>query len=269
MARLWSFLAKVSAIFSAATFLKAEIKGLDISLISENSSISAGKPFTVGLHLQHHPGYHTYWINPGIVGIPTSIKWKLPEGFTASPIQWPFPERSSMAGHPCYGYERNVVLMATITPLEEISAQTLTFSASAQWMCCAQNCHPGFQDFNLSLPVTGKAKLDSNTVDLFKKARAELPQQPPVDLNVRLLSKVDAAQIELVIKTPIVKQAYFFSEDGQTSSDQIQKTKTQKNGHLELTLLRSEFSPKGATMLPGILRLDSSFYKLNLKYPEK
>ena len=74
-----------------------ETKGLEIALISEVKSIKAGESFTVGLHLKHHKGFHSYWKNPGVVGLPTSIKWDLPKGFTAGEIQWPYPELTMMA----------------------------------------------------------------------------------------------------------------------------------------------------------------------------
>lgn len=268
MAKLWSFLAKISAILSATTLLKAEVKGLDISLISENSAISAGVPFTVGLHLKHNPGYHTYWENPGIVGMATSLKWKLPEGFTAAEIQWPFPERSDMAGHPCHGYERDVTLMVTITPPQKIRPQPVTLSASAQWMCCAKNCHPGFQDFILTLPVADQAQLNPKTNPLFIKARSELPLHAK-DFPVTLLSKANAAKIELITPSTKAKKIYFFSEDGQVSSDQLQKITAYKEGKRKLTLTRSEFSPEDQPALPGVLQLGSKFYRISPKYLEK
>ena len=90
--------------------------GLSIGLISENSSIAAGEPFVVGIDIKHFPGFHTYWKNPGMVGVGTSIEWTLPNGFTASEISWPYPEKSFMAQYPCHGYERDVTLLVTITP---------------------------------------------------------------------------------------------------------------------------------------------------------
>ena len=54
--------------------------GLDIGLIAETASITPGRPVTLGVHIEHFPGFHTYWQNPGMVGMETSLDWKLPEG---------------------------------------------------------------------------------------------------------------------------------------------------------------------------------------------
>src|SRR5262245_53837871 len=79
--------------FALCGFLPGADNPLKIELVSEVTSIVPGKPFYVGLHLQHQPGDHTYWRFPGIVGVPTGIKWELPEGFKAGPIEWPEPQR--------------------------------------------------------------------------------------------------------------------------------------------------------------------------------
>ena len=94
--------------------------GLEIGLISESTGVTPGRPLTLGLHIHHLPGFHTYWKSPGIVGMATSIEWSLPEGFTASKIRWPYPQNTFMSKYPCHGYERDVTLIVDITPPEQI-----------------------------------------------------------------------------------------------------------------------------------------------------
>ena len=33
--------------------------------------VQAGQPFWLGLQIQHQPGWHTYWLNPGDSGLAT------------------------------------------------------------------------------------------------------------------------------------------------------------------------------------------------------
>src|SRR5277367_1002441 len=80
-------------------------------LIPEMTTVEAGKPFGMILHLKMDPDWHTYWINPGDAGIPTTIKWTLPAGFTAGPIQWPTPEQHNMGPLVTYGYDGDVYLL--------------------------------------------------------------------------------------------------------------------------------------------------------------
>ena len=103
--------------------------GARLQLISENSVIRAGEPFKVGVRIHHRDGFHSYWKNPGVVGFATKVDWKLPDGFRAGPITWPVPELVDMAGNTTHGYERDVLLTATITPPEELAEKEVTLKA--------------------------------------------------------------------------------------------------------------------------------------------
>jgi len=231
--------------------------GLAIDLISESRSVTPGQPLTLGLHIHHFPGFHTYWKNPGMVGVGTSIEWTLPEGFAVSEIAWPFPENTFMSEYPCHGYERDVTLLVTLTPPKKISDKTVTLKAKTIWMCCAKGCFPGFQTFTMTLPVTDKPVPDATALAHIEQARRELPEEKH-DLKATLLSKTDASKIKIHFKGKgklPAKEAYFFSSDGQISSDQKQTFVRLDDGSLLLTIARSEFSPEGKTELRGVLRL--------------
>jgi len=110
----------------------------------------------VGLALHHGQGYHTYWKHPGTaLGVPTGITWKdLPAGFKAEPIDWPEPEPVLMFQIKAQGYERDVVLPIRITPPADLKDGSMVkLSGKALWMCCNQECNPGFQDLVIELPV--------------------------------------------------------------------------------------------------------------------
>ncbi|MEJ6569890.1 MAG: protein-disulfide reductase DsbD family protein [Akkermansiaceae bacterium] len=224
--------------------------GLELKLVSDVDTISPGKSFTVGLNLRHKEGFHTYWKNPGIVGIPTALNWNLPDGFSAGDIQWPHPEKTFMSGHPCHGYERDITLLITITPPEILPEEKIILRASAQWMACAAQCFPGFGDFQISFPR-------ESTTDriLIEKAQSEIPKKDP-QLKVSLKSQKDAPIIELLIKgNHSEKNLYFFSEDGQISSDQLQNITRLDEKTLVLKVKRSDFSPQNVPGLPGVLHL--------------
>ena len=60
-------------------------------LLADVAAVKPGEPFWVGLRQTIRPKWHTYWKNPGESGLPTEIKWTLPEGVKADPIVWPAP----------------------------------------------------------------------------------------------------------------------------------------------------------------------------------
>lgn len=245
-------------------------QGLDIALVADSSSIAPGSTFTVGLHIQHHKGFHTYWKNPGIVGMATAMEWQLPPGFKASKILWPYPELTRMAGHPCHGYERDVTLCVQITAPETISSNMVTLTAKTRWMSCAKDCFPGFKDFTITLPVTAKQSPNKITSPLFQQAQDEMPQRPAPWL-AKLVSEADQATVKLEL-TPKQEDTpspeYLFSEDGQISSDQQQKFIRQPNGSFLLTVARSEFSPEGQPKLPAVIKVGKSHYFISPSYPK-
>src|SRR5882672_7983548 len=95
---------------------------VEAKLLADTATVAPGQPFTAGLLLKMAPGWHTYWQFPGDAGIPTEIKWNLPPGWKAGPIQWPIPLKlSEPGGIQIYGYHDEVLLMVALTPPAKIA----------------------------------------------------------------------------------------------------------------------------------------------------
>ena len=236
--------------------------GLTLTLISENQAIVPGNPFTVGIHIQHEPEYHTYWKSPGIVGMATQLEWHLPDGWTASPTHWPYPQLCDMAGHPCHGYKRDVTLLTTLTPPAEIADADKTLKVSAAWMCCAKGCYPGRKDLSLTLPVAATSESDPTASALIEKAKKEIPQASE-NWTVQFRTESDDSRLILTFKGPSEEEPqYFFSSDNQISSNQKQTFRETAPGTWELSIARAEFSPTDQTTVPGILKTSLDYYQV-------
>src|SRR5271169_3316893 len=77
-------------------------------LIAEAGEVAPGGALTVALEEVIRPGWHTYWVNPGEAGLPTTIDWSLPAGWKAGAIEWPYPKRLPVPPLMNYGYEGKV-----------------------------------------------------------------------------------------------------------------------------------------------------------------
>ena len=262
--KISSFLSLFFLSFSFLLSAEEKESGLSIELLSENKVIAVGEPFTVGLRIQHEPEFHTYWRNPGIVGIPTSLEWELPPGYTASDISWPYPEQCTMAGHPCHGFERDVLLLITITPpLSPTPTEALTLKVSATWMCCAQTCHPGSKELSLNIPIASTSHKNSSLALLFQKARQELPKESEA-WQLTSSARTVEGQITLKFKGPSKeKPLYFFSSDGLLSSNQSQSFVADKEGGWALSLQQSELAPAEMETMAGVLHSSSGYYALS------
>ena len=242
-----------------------ETKGLSLEFISEVTSITPDKPFYVGLKIKHAPGFHTYWKNPGVVGIPTKMRWSLPTGFKASEIQWPYPQTSKMAHYPCFGYKRDVLLIVKITPPSELSVNQVTLTTDTNWMCCSSTCYPGFKKLSLTLPINQKDKkqhLDPHLTKAFQEAKASVPTQTN-KIQAKLLSPNNSPDIEVQITTlGDVIPLYVFNSDGQTTPDLPFSLNKKDNHTWTFRAKRSEFSSKTATTFPFILKTSTGHYEI-------
>ena len=147
-------------------------------LLADTSAIVPGKAFTVGLLLRMAPGWHTYWKFSGDAGLPTELKWKLPQGWKIDEIQWSIPLKTIDPGDiETYGYENEVLLMQDITPPPKIDESSVKLSAEANWLVCEKICIPGGQTLQLELPISTTSQ-PANT-ELFARYRRLLPQNWP------------------------------------------------------------------------------------------
>ncbi len=160
-------------------------------LITDVNSIQPGQPFHLGFLFDMDPGWHIYWANSGDAGLPTSIAWELPEGFSAGPIQWPVPERIEAGGLITYGYHGKVLLFATITPPGEgsVASGPLGFSARSDWLVCEEICVPGDAAGNLRLAFGDGAP--SVEAPIFQKFAGRLPQRTLFDSGKVDLEEAD------------------------------------------------------------------------------
>jgi thiol:disulfide interchange protein DsbD len=145
-----------------------------------------GKPFTATVVLDLQSGFHTYWQYPGDSGLPPKVTWNLPEGWTASPIEFAIPHQFSEPGDMIvYGYEKQQLLRATITPPKDLPKDKIfKLKASLSWLACKELCVPGSADVVLQVPgPTWATDLDWASASV-PKGDWPLPGKPPFPVSV-------------------------------------------------------------------------------------
>ncbi len=147
-------------------------------MTAEVKSIAPGSTFTLALKLAHPDEWHSYYQNSGGVELPPSIKWTLPEGFTAGQIQWPAPQVKDGFFGKSFVYPGSPVFLSDITaPASLAVGQTVTLTADATWQICKESCLNEKKSFMLKLPVTAAPEKDTAAAGLFLEARATQPQK--------------------------------------------------------------------------------------------
>jgi thiol:disulfide interchange protein DsbD len=154
---------------------------LQVELVSEHAALVPGASMQLALRLRHDPHWHSYWINPGDSGLPTTLAWTLPQGFSAGDIDWPVPQRFKVGGLYNFGYDGELLLPMTLeVPADAKPGSTVHLAALAKWLVCREECIPGKADIALDLPVSAAAgRSDPRWVDGFADARRMRAQPTP------------------------------------------------------------------------------------------
>ena len=150
-------------------------------LLLAAESAKPGETVWAGVELKMAPGWHTYWRYGGDagIGIPTTITWTLPPGFSAGEIHWPIPEKTvTPAGDTplyTYGYEGTVVLLVPIKLAANLPPGPARLSAEAGWMECKDTCNRYTAELSAGLTV-GDADKPSANAALLESWHARLPE---------------------------------------------------------------------------------------------
>lgn len=130
------------------------------TIVADTTAVVPGKPFSVGVLLKMIPHWHTYYKESGEAGMPTTITWELPKGFTASELRWQKPYKFTDSGITTYGYQDNTLLGATITPPADLKpGSEVKLAAHVKWLACNDVCIPGKQDVSIALKSETTATL--------------------------------------------------------------------------------------------------------------
>ena len=251
------------ALLALAPCLSAQT-GLKLALVPESRAIVPGATFRVGLLLQPEPGWHTYWKQPGIVGVPTQIDWQLPPGFTAGELEYPGPEPVLMFHIKAQGYRREVLLQTQITAPADLKPGTeIALRGRATWMCCGNTCHPGSKELELKLPVAATAAPDPQWAPVFERERqaysreSEAWQAQAEETGVQVtLTLRPAGAAARALTADELAGLRFYTEDGWINSDEDQRLELAPDGVLRIHLTRAEvFLGQGTPgRLLGVLR---------------
>jgi thiol:disulfide interchange protein len=225
---------------------------VSVTLVAETRGIVPGHSFRLALRQQIETGWHTYWINPGDAGLPTTINWNLPRGLKAGPIQWPQPERIVYDSVVDYGYENEVLLPVDIEVPSTLALGTnVGIAADVSWLVCSDTCIPEDAHLSISVPVAASAEPDPDWTERLASARARLPLPNPFPTTISM----NAESITLHVATGDAKNLHdvtFFPVDSNVIDNDAPQTPASGPDGLTLTLRRDVAKSSPAT-LNGLL----------------
>lgn len=143
------------------------------SLIAEQDTFEPGQTVWIGARFEMNPGWHIYWEVPGDSGMPTELRWTVPDGVSVGEIHWPAPipfvEAEILVS---FGYKNEVVLLIPVsTPTDLTPGDPITLMVEADWLECLDICVPGSGRAAITLTAGTPGESDP----LFDEIRRTIP----------------------------------------------------------------------------------------------
>ena len=176
-------------------------------LVLESRAVPGGEA-ELAILMHTKPGWHGYWLNPGDAGLPMSVEWDLPPGWSVGELRYPVPDRLLVAGIVNYVYEKDY---AVLTRLKVPAGQTgsLPIRAKMRWLACTDKvCVPEQGEVSLSVSTGGMATGDNR----FNEWRRALPR--PLAAAAHFEIKGDKIEIGVPLPQSVtIGDPYFFPAD--------------------------------------------------------
>jgi thiol:disulfide interchange protein/DsbC/DsbD-like thiol-disulfide interchange protein len=193
----------------------AKAQHLTAELVTLAPRIAAGGQLQIGLSLTLEEHWHVYWVNPGDPGEAPSIKWTLPAGITAAPIQYPIPSRIPLGPLMNYGYENQVTFPVTLSAAAGTKPGKVHLDAHITWLVCASQCFPGKAHLGMDLDVvSGPLAAPPLVGALGSTLTTMMPKPLPAGMSATAIG--DAKQILYTLTTgkkELHAQFYPFDQD--------------------------------------------------------
>jgi thiol:disulfide interchange protein DsbD len=247
-----------------------------VDLLIADTQYQAGKPIRAAVRMIYDPGYHGYWINPGEGGMKTEVKWKLPEGWTASELSFPAPQREVTGNLASYAYHGEVVLPFEFTPPANAAGE-VKIEGELSWLACNdKGCVPGDAVVSATLQAgeaTPNDRLTQNA-KIIEQAWPKIPAKDPRwqvdldDLNGSFIFTIhtkadDAGSLEGSEIFPIDEQII------DSAKGVLIKTSDESGKIFEATAKRSEYAPKDLTALSFVVHSAKLKRPLLLEWKKK
>ena len=230
---------------------------LTVELTTLAPQIAVGGTLQAGLVLTIEEHWHVYWVNAGDSGEPPQIKWTLPQGITAGPMQFPPPTRLPLGPLMDFGYEDGVAFPFMLTASPTMKPGKVHLDAHVTWLVCSSVCLPGKVHLGIDVDVVKGPLPTPKPVGALGSALATLPVALPSTMSVAAVA--DAGQILLTLKTGTKEQdAEFYPFD----QDQIENAADQQIESLpdgvRIWLKRAAASTSMPKTLHGLVELSSA-----------
>jgi thiol:disulfide interchange protein/DsbC/DsbD-like thiol-disulfide interchange protein len=255
----------LAALPAIAVSDSADLPHVHVQLISPDAQLHPGTANNAGLYFKLEPGWHVYWKNPGDAGEPPHVKWTLPQGITAGPLQFPIPKRLPLGPLMDFGYEDEVLFPIQLNVASGAASGPATIHAKVDWLVCRGSCIPEKTELDLTRSIAsggaGSTPVQPDH-DIWARLANKLPQALPANLKIGFVPT--STGFRLTINTGQKEtEASFFPASPDILSNPAPQAATPTANGVTLDLKKDESLAANPKELPGLLQLsDGRAYEL-------
>jgi thiol:disulfide interchange protein DsbD len=235
----------------------ADALHLHVQLVVPSSALVRGQPSNAGLYFKLEPGWHVYWKNAGDSGEPPRIKWTMPDGITAEPLQFPVPKRLPLGPLMDFGYEDEVLFPFTFQVTSNAAQGSAVLHAKVDWLVCREVCIPGKAELEVARSVSdgaGNAPPAQPDADLYALLSNRLPAQPSATFKAGFQSTANGFRLTVLTGQKETQAAFFPADQNILDNPAPQKVTPIANG-LTLDLKKDANLTANPSQLRGVLEL--------------
>lgn len=227
---------------------------LTAELMSNAPAVAQGGFVQAGLVLTLEEKWHVYWINAGDAGEAPAIKWTLPKGVTAEPMEFPIPKRLPLGPLMDFGYEDSVAFPVSLTVAKDTKPGRLHLDALVTWVVCREVCVPGKAKMGLDLDVIPGAPVPPAPKGAVGEALDLLPEPLPATDHLTVTGGKEDFVFTLVTGKP-EDDAEFYPYDADLIANAPDQGVDPITGGLQLRVKRSPDLKTLPKQIHGLLRL--------------
>lgn len=209
----------VAGVAARAGTNSADAPHLHVQLVAPEDEIYPAGNNQIGLYFKLEPGWHVYWKNAGDAGGPPRIRWTLPDGVTAGPMQFPAPKRLPLGPLMDFGYESEVLYPIKLEVAPTAKTGKAVLDANVDWLVCREVCIPGKAELMLTLQLSASKPVvlsgSGEDAALMKRLAGTLPQPLPSNVKVAYQPTQDGFRLGIETGKHEVS-ALFFPADPDT-----------------------------------------------------
>jgi DsbC/DsbD-like thiol-disulfide interchange protein len=185
-----------------------------------HEAVPPGQPLRFVLAMDIAEGWHVYWPGQNDSGMDMSIEWKLPEGWKASPIEYPIPARHVGEGEILdYIIEGKQAISVTITAPKDAKIDPdvkVPIAGTLKYLICNESCLPGEFAFSTTVSIREKhVQTEANEFEQIKRAFELAPSRQPLpselfEVTSKEVQGIAGANVQIVAKDSGVTGLEFY-----------------------------------------------------------